>query len=1025
MTDYVELHCHSYYSLLDGTSSPEALVERAAALGMPALALTDHDGIYGAPAFARTAREAGVHAIFGAELTLHDDSHLTLLVENATGWANLCALITAGRHNADKGSAKLPAGVLEGHTTGLIALSGCRQGRIARALLHGDRKMAFQATHDLHDLFGAAHFFIEMQQHYLPDDRWLKCELLALSARLNLPYVATNNVHYASREQHRLQDVLVSIRENTPLDHALNLRPNSEYFLKSGDELAPLFADCPEALINTVRIAQRCQFTLDDGLQSLPLIATPDGMTADDYLRHLCSNRNLTEREQTQLEYELNIIHASGLSNYFLVVWDIVRFAREQDILCQGRGSAANSLVAYRLGISPIHPFDHGLVFERFLSSERQVVPDIDMDFDAERREEVIQYVYQKYGHAGAAMACTFVTFRARSALRDAGKALGLPLDVLEHASSALDAYQSRDLGESTALREALGERLDNAVWSHALAMAEQLSGLPRHLGIHNGGMVISAAPLSERVPTEPATMADRCVVQWDKDGLEDAGMVKIDILGLRMLSVLADCAAIIRQHDDPAFRFEQLTFDDPAVYAMIRAADTIGVFQVESHAQIQVLPRLKPAIFNDLIVSISLIRPGPVQGEMVHPYLRRRAGIEPVVYPHPLLEAALSETLGVILFQEQVLKVARDAAGFSAGQGELLRRALGSKDPQAALERFQTPFLIGAAERGIDPETAQTIFDKLRAFGGYSFPKSHAASFAVIVYRSAWLKRYHPAAFAAALLNNQPMGFWSRAVIVNDAKRHDITVQGVDVNRSAARCAAEQNVIRLGLNLINGIGKNAERIVAARGDQPFVDLADFCRRVPLPRRLTEKLILAGGMDGWGISRRDLLWRLGELASDDDNPLALPLISEPVRLPALTADESLHMEAGVVGFSPAAHPLTRQRHYLTQRGILTTTAMTRAADGARVRVAGLLVMHQAPPTAKGFHFLTLEDEFGMVSIIVRPQVYVHYRKIVRHAPLLVISGTVQHEGDVVNLLAKEIKAWQGFQSSSKKESQSP
>lgn len=1012
MTAYAELHCHSCFSLLDGASTPEALVAQASALELPALALTDHDAVYGAPAFVRAAREAGIQPILGAELTLEDDTHLTLLVETPAGWANLCALISAARADAPKGEARLPPGVLAQHTAGLIALTGCRRGRIPRALLAGDRPLAERAAGVLCEQFGRSSVFIELQQHLLPDDGWMGGALAALAGRLKLPLVASNNVHYASAGRKRLQDVLVAIREKCALDEAAGLRANAEYRLKSARELAPLFSRWPGTLERTLEIAGRCHFTLAHGLQALPPMPTPPGMDADGALRQWCAGalaaRGMTQAT-AQLEHELAVIHAGGLANYFLVVADIVRFARSEGILCQGRGSAANSLVAWLLDISPINPLEHDLLFERFLSAERQAVPDIDIDFDAARREEVIQYLYRRYGHDQASMACTFVTFQARSALRDVGKALGLPPDVVAHAASALDTRRARDLGGQAGLEEAVGAAaLENPVWQQALHLAEQMDGLPRHLGIHNGGMVVSGQPLQQRVPVEPATMQARTVVQWDKEGLEDAGMVKIDILGLRMLSVLAECAAAIRA-DVPDFTFDRLTPDDDAVFAMIRRADTVGVFQVESHAQMQVLPRLKPAHFNDLIISTSLIRPGPVQGNMVHPYLRRRAGTEAVSYPHPLLESALAETLGVILFQEQVLKVARDAAGFTPGQGELLRRALGAKDPQAALTRFQQPFVDGAAARGIDAATAHEIFERLRAFGGYSFPKSHAASFAVIVYRSAWLKWYHPAIFAAALLNHQPMGFWSPSVILNDVRRHGIAISGVDIAQSEAETCGRSGRIRLGLRMVHGLDADAARIVAVRCERPFDDLHDFMMRVPLPRRVVEALILAGAFDGWKRARRELLWEAGAFRGGD--ALGLPAALTPASLPALREHEALALEAAAAGVLVGAHPLKKHRRRLSAAGAQTSQDIRRAADGARVAVVGLLVMHQAPPTAKGFRFLTLEDEYGMIPVVVRPQVYAHCRRDIRRAPLLLVRGRVQHEGDVINILAAQIRAW--------------
>jgi error-prone DNA polymerase len=1014
---YTELHTHSYFSLLDGASSPEELIQQAADLGMQALALTDHDAIYGAPRLVRAAHEAGIHPILGAELTLHDGSHLTLLAQEETGWHNLCALITFARHNAVKGEAALPEGILPEYTAGLIALSGCQRGGIAASLLTKNRVRALELAQHYLDLFGREHFWIELQNHLLPEDKRLNDDLTRLAKHIGIGVVATNNVHYATRDRQQIQDVLVCIGHNTTLDDTPHLRPNSEYYLKSALELAPLFARTPEALSNTQHITAMCQFELRYGLQELPSFPMPGGMNADAYLRELCQKTikgsYIPSDLQAQLDYELRIIHESGLSNYFLIVWDIVRFAHENGILCQGRGSAANSLVAYLLGISPINPLRHDLVFERFLSAERQVVPDIDIDFDAARREEVIQYVYGRYGLEHAAMACTFVTFRARSAIRDVGKAMGLPPDLLDHVTTTLDVQNAMHLPESSSLQDVLGTQVEMHTWQQVFDLCEQLDGLPRHLGIHNGGMIITGAPLSQRVPTEPATMENRFVTQWDKDALEDIGLVKIDILGLRMLSAVADAVEIVTHLTGNPPDLNALTFDDPQVYDMICAADTVGVFQVESRAQAQVLPRLQPRCFNDLIVSISLIRPGPVQGNMVHPYLRRRLGQEEITYFHPLLEAALRETLGVILFQEQVIKVARDLAGFSAGQGELLRRALGAKHPGESVERFRHTFMAGAAAKGVDADTAGRVFDKLRAFGGYSFPQSHAAAFAVLVYRSAWLKYYHPAAFYTSLLNNQPMGFWSPAVIVKDAQRHGIEVQRVDVNDSQPRCIVIGKRIRLGFNYVRELSIQAgERLVAARGSTPFINLEDFCRRTRLPRRMVENLIAAGAMDSWARARRDLFWELGMLPAMTGLDLIIP--SEAVILPPLSEHEQVGMEMAMTGLTTGDHPMQIFRQRLQQRNILSSADLHLALAGNQVKVSGLLVVHQSPPTAKGYRFLTLEDEFGFINVIVRPKVYAQFRRIVREQPLLLVVGEVQHEGAVTNVIAVRIHSLSGF-----------
>jgi error-prone DNA polymerase len=1011
---YVELHCHSSFSLLDGASHPEELVTRAAALGMPALALTDHDAVYGAARFVRAAQEQGVRPILGAELTIDDGSaggvhHLTLLAEDQTGWHNLCYLISRARHAAPKGEARLAFDELVGCTDGLIALSGCRKGAPAQALVHDPgRQTAAAVARRYVDLFGRDNYWIELQRHFLPDDEILLARLTALAGYLGLGCVATNNVHYAQRERQRLQDVLVCIRHLTTLDQSTHLRRlNSEYYLKSAAEMAALFPDHPGALTNTRLIAERCHFDLNYGLQDLPQFPTRHGMSSSAYLRRLCHQgleprygRQVSTRAQQQMQHELRIIEGAGLSNYFLIVWDIVRFARAQGIRCQGRGSAANSLVAYLLYISPIDPIGHDLVFERFLSSERRVVPDIDIDFDAQRREEVIQYIYETYGADHTAMACTFVTFRSRSAIRDVGKALDLAPELIATAVRAQADLQ--------VLQDAAAG--DRAPLALLLELSEQITGFPRHLGIHSGGMIITGSPLMGRVPTEPATMAGRVVVQWDKDALEQVGLIKIDILGLRMLSAVTEAATLVAGLTGEAPDLDALAFDDPAVYRMLGEADTVGVFQVESRAQAQVLPRLKPQLFSDLVVSISLIRPGPIQGNMVHPYLRRRQGLEPVTYAHPLLESALAETLGVILFQEQVLKVARDLAGFTPGQGEQLRRALGAKRATEEIARFHDVFLAGAAANGVSEALAETVFTQLLAFGGYSFPKSHAAAFAVLVYQSAWLKLYHPAAFYTALLNNQPMGFWNAAVLVNEARRLGLSIWPVDIQRSQAGCSVEENGIRLGLGYVKGLREDQiERLLAERDNGPFASLLDFCRRTRLGRGAVQNLIMAGGMDGWGLPRRQLLWELGTLNVQEER---LELVFHPyaVDLPLQTVAESMLAEQEIMGLSPGDHVLTLYRRQLVAQGVHGSRSLAGCSNGQRVRVAGLLVVHQSPPTAKGFHFLTLEDEDGMMNVIVRPQVYGRYQNIIRSARLLLVAGVAQREEGVINVLADALAA---------------
>ncbi len=1003
MTNYVELHAHSFYSLLDGASSPAALVNRAAALGMPALALTDHDAIYGAVAFADAAKQAGIRPIFGAELTLHDDTHLTLLVKDAAGWSNLCQLVTKARANAEKGSATLPADALAQHGDGLIALSGCRKGRIAQALLHNRPKTALKQAHKLRELFGKENVWIELQNHHLPVDAWLNRTLYALGSRLGVGAVATNNVHYASADRHRLQDVLVCIKHRTTLDESeLLRRPNSHYRLKSAEDMSVLFPYYPDALENTVRIAEQCQFELQFGLQHLPQHSTPDNQAAIVYVRTLCEGamgRISAENRQkatAQLQHELGVIERAGLANYFLIVWDIVRFSRENGIRCQGRGSAANSLVSYLLGISPADPIENDLVFERFLSDERRgSVPDIDIDFDAARREEVIQYVYQKYGTDHAAMACTFSTFRSRAAIRDVSKVLQLSAESTAHAHDILHGYEP-----DTKVTPQLAMVVD---------LCQQLQGLPRHLGIHNGGMIIMAQPLATRIPVEPATMQDRTVVQWDKDALETAGIVKIDILGLRMLSAVSEANRLIAAKTGVADNLPT-RFDDPAVYAMVSKADTFGVFQVESRAQQNVaLPHIQPHCFNDLVVTISLIRPGPVQGNMVQPYFRRRAGLEPVTYLHPLLRPALEETLGIVLYQEQVLKVARDVAGFSAGQGELLRRALGKKDAYVAIEALRETFVDGAMGKGVSAEIAQEIFDKLLAFGGYSFAKSHAASFAVLVYQSAWLRCYHMPEFVTGLLNNQPMGFWSPAVLAGDARRRGVEVLRVDIVKSGAQCQVEDGNVRLGFSYVKRLGAEAiERLIQAREWAAFGSLADFCRRTKLPKKLVDNLIAAGTFDSWAMQRRQLMWQLGTLSYREDE-LPLMYSAENPSLPNLGEAQAGSLEVQTTGISTGRHVMAQIRPNLPNY-ILDTRKIELVDPNQTVTVGGVLVIRQQPQTAKGHVFLTLEDEFGLHNVVLRPKIATKFRRLLRSNRLLKVTGKLERKQQTINVIATHVAA---------------
>ena len=864
--------------------------------------------------------------------------------------------------------------------------------------------------------------------------------LATLADRVGLDVVATGDAHYLHPRQRDVHDVLRCIRHHTVLGDAGDLlHPNDEYVLRSSREMAELFSDIPIALENSLRIAERCAPAFDylsKGTQVLPRAPVNEGHTSGFHLRGLCE-RELHRRYKVDppvdlLERELSVIQQLGLANYFLIVWDIVRFARQIGIRCQGRGSAANSLVAYLLDISPIDPVACDLVFERFLSPKRGSPPDIDIDVAADRREEVIQYIYQRYGREHAAMACTFVTFRARSAVRDVARALGFPPSMVERlagvslelldiarrgpvaegleAQGPLSAEAFREILEALGSERAADWDLSRKPFRHLLRLTPQLLGIPRHLGIHNGGMVISGPPLCEVVPLEPATMEDRVVTQWDKDGLEGVGMVKIDLLGLRMLSTIENAVTIIEGQTGERPDLTTLARDDPEVYDMLCQGKTVGVFQVESRAQANLIPRFKPRSFDDLIVQISLIRPGPLQAHMVHPYLRRREGREPISYLHPLLENALQETLGVIIFQEQVLKVARDLADFTPGEAELLRRALSHKRARQKIAGFKERFLEGAVGKGVDRETARQVFETLQAFGGYSFPKSHAAAFAVLTYQAAWLRRYHPLAFFTALLRHQPMGFYPPHVIVSEARRCGVEVRPVDVESSDLKATVEGEALRLGLAVVSGLGETGgQSVVEAREIDSFRSLADFCRRTKLGRRAVEGMIWAGAFDAWGMPRRQLIWELKMALEAAEGPPELP-IPPPKGRPRfafLSPRGRLWTEVAHTGVSAQEHLTSLVSDKLDGMGVTPSGELPKLEDGRKVSVGGVIVSRQRPPTAKGVAFLALEDEGGLINVVIRSRVYEENRKAIQ-SPFVVVEGTLQRRGKAISVLARRV-----------------
>ncbi len=835
-----------------------------------------------------------------------------------------------------------------------------------------------------------------------------------------IPCVATNGVVYACKEDARLADVLFCIKEKISVAQAheeAKLRPNAEYFLKPPRMIAQIFSAYPQAVANTLAIAERCTFRLDRLSGQFPTFTVPEGYTRQSYLRELvyrgAANRYgtpLAGAVERQLEYELGMIAKMDLAGYFLIVWDIVRAAAELGVLCQGRGSAANSAVCYALGITAVDPIGMNLLFERFMSEGREEIPDIDIDFAHQDREKVIQYVYDRYGRTHAAMAAEVITYHTRSAIRDVGKALGLTVAQVDAVARDYDA------------REELTGDAAGELSQRLLHFCRRIDGFPRHMGIHSGGMVITRDPLVRVAPVEWATMRDRTIVQWDKDDLQDLGLIKIDLLGLGMLSLLREAFAL---HDRAlpeergALSLHGIPQDDPQTYRMMQRADTIGVFQIESRAQQSMLPRMKPACFYDIVMQVAIIRPGPIQGQMIHPFLRRRSGMEPVTYPHPKLKPVLERTLGVPLFQEQGMRMAIEAAGFSASDADRLRRAMGHKRSHERMREIYPKLVEGMVSNGIDRAAAEQLFSMLEGFADYGFPESHAASFALLAYESAYIKCRYPAIFAAAILNVQPMGFYSTEVLVNDARRHGVVIEPIEVNASefwtfTTTCHPEpvEGSLRLGFHLIRGLGEaQRERLQAALSQGPFADLLDFARRTRLEKEALENLAAAGAFSPWFRSRREAMWALrglderetrGELGS-------MMGVEEPhVAFKPISARTETAFDIWATGVAPKVQPIAHMRAELQRAGVLTAQRLVHAPNNTRCRVGGLVITRQRPGTAKGFVFLTLEDETGLVNVIVRPDVYERYRRTIRQSTTVIVEGKLQKESGCIDVLAHKI-----------------
>jgi error-prone DNA polymerase len=1007
VSDYVPLWCKSNFSFLEGASHPEELVEACAHLGLDAMALTDRDGIYGVVEAHVAARELGVHLILGSEVTVDDGSTLVLLAAGREGYANLCRLITAGRRRSEKGTCRVRWEEVCNHAAGLIALWGGGQ-----SLLAGDADPAFVAS-DLADAFGDRLYAL-VARHRRSEEPRRETRLRRRAKRYRLPVTAGSEVLYHRPARRQVQDVLTCIRHGVKLTEAGRLlHPNAEHSLKAPHAFAALFHDDPAALERSQEIAGRCSFSLQGLRYRYPSERLPDGQTTSGWLRTLtlagARERYRGEPPEPvvrQLEVELDLIDELDYCGYFLTMWEIVCFCREQDILCQGRGSAANSAVCYCLRITAVDPIRMGLLFERFLSRERAEPPDIDLDIEHERREEVIQHVYEKYGRSHAAMVCNFIRYRSRSAVRDVGKTLGIAETALDRLSKMLSHHGGLSAG---ALADA-GLSPDEPVHGHLLRLAGEILDFPRHLSIHPGGFLLGHEPVSDLVPIENASMPDRTVIQWDKDCLEELGLFKVDLLGLGALHQLHLGFDLIEKHHGATYTMATLPQDDPATYERIRRADTVGVFQIESRAQMAMLPRLKPRTYYDLVIEVSIVRPGPITGGMVHPYLRRRAGQEPVVYPHPCLEPVLKKTLGVPLFQEQVIRLAMVAADYTPGEADQLRRDMAAWRRSGRIERHHRRLVQRMTAKGITPEFAERVFEQIRGFGDYGFPESHAASFALIAYATAWMKCHYPEAFTCALLNAQPMGFYSSATIVEDIKRHDVTVLPVDVAHSDWDCTLEdlENstlAIRMGLRTVKGLSeRHWGWIEGARRRRPFASPEDFVGRTGLDQGAHARLAEAGALSSLDPARRSALWRVRGVSEP-----GFENWEENERLPRfepLDALATINWDYRTTGHSPRGHPLAPLRSRLQAYHLPDAHGVCAMRNGQQVRYAGLVIGRQRPGTASGVVFVTLEDETGFVNLIVWNRVFERYAVLIKTARFLGVTGTLQIQDGVTHVIAQ-------------------
>jgi error-prone DNA polymerase len=1004
-----ELHCKTNFSFLEGASHPDELVNQAAKLGYTGLAITDRNSVAGVVRAHVAAKAIGLKLIIGAEVTLADAGPVLLWAMNREGYGRLCRLLTRGRRRAPKGECQLAFADVAEHQSGLLAgVLLPSAGALSSDLLRW------------RDVFRDRTYAVAELHRGPCDDRRLgQWKSAAQAARV--PLIAAGDVHYHDASRRFLQDVLTAIRLKTTVAQLGEARfPNGERHLRSLDELIALFAVCPDAVSQTAMVADHCTFSLDELRYDYPEELCPEGETPLSYLTRLtlagARDRypdGVPAKVQELLEHELRIIGDLNYPAYFLTVWDLVRFARSKDILCQGRGSAANSAVCYCLGVTSVDPERIDVLFERFVSRERDEAPDIDIDFEHHRREEVIQYVYEKYGRDRAGMTAELITYRPRSAVRDVGKALGLSLDRVDALTKAIGHAHENDKLPSR-FREA-GVDPTSRLSRQLIHLVGQILGFPRHLSQHVGGMVLSSSPLCELVPIENASMPERTVVQWDKDDLDALCILKVDCLALGMLSAIRRCLDLLKQHTGQSLTLATIPAEDLATYTMIQRADTIGVFQIESRAQMSMLPRLKPKDFYDLVIEVAIVRPGPIQGNMVHPYLKRRNGEEPVEYPSAAVRDVLNKTLGVPLFQEQAMRLVIVAAGFTSGEADRLRRAMAAWRRVGIIEQFEAKLISGMLTNGYSAEFARSVFRQIEGFGSYGFPESHAVSFALLCYISAWIKCHHPAVFLASLLNSQPMGFYAPAQLVADARTHGVEVRPVDVNQSDWDSKLERRendgllAVRLGWSMVKGLSQSTmEAMVWERQSRPFTSFTDFVERTRFTSATLSRLALADAFSSLGLDRRSALWQ--SLVPTGSEPLFAVLPDEvPPPLPLVSPAQEVLADYHAQRLSLRGHPFDSLRPLLTARSVVTAAELQTFEADRWYRVAGLVLLRQRPATAKGVTFMTLEDETGTVNLIVWRHVWERFDRVARQAQALIATGVLQRQEGVVHLVVKGLK----------------